>query len=98
MSNYHTVEQNAGENKIEGGMVSIGGSVNIPDIKRECKTCRNPYCSRPLEERQKKEVTHHFQYGWECSDKEKYLQNDGGYVLVKKEEIDNDKDTYRQKV
>ena len=55
--------------------------------KRECKTCKNPYCSRPIEERQKQEVQHHFQYGWECTDKEKYLQDDGGFVLVKKEEI-----------
>ena len=55
--------------------------------KRECKTCKNPYCSRPIEERQKQEVQHHFQYGWECSDKEKYLQDDGGFVLVKKERI-----------
>ena len=56
--------------------------------ERECKTCKNPYCSRTLEERQSKEVQVHFQYGWECEDKEKYLQNDGGYVLVKKEEFE----------
>ena len=89
MSENYTVEQNAGENQIEGGVVSIGGSIDIPDdIKRECKTCKNPYCSRTLEERQSKEVQVHFQYGWECEDKEKYLQNDGGYVLVKKEEFE----------
>ena len=85
----HTIEQNAGDNQIEGGVVSIGGSVDIPDnIKRECRTCKNPYCSRTLEERQKVEVQVHTQYGWECCDKEKYLQNDGGYVLVKKEEFE----------
>lgn len=27
MSEYHTIEQNAGENQIEGGVVSISGSV-----------------------------------------------------------------------
>ena len=58
------------------------------EIKAECKTCKNPYCSRTLEERRKQEVTHHFQYGWECSDKEKYLQNDGGFALVKKKELE----------
>ena len=88
MSKNYTVEQNAGENRIEGGVVSISGSVNIPDIKRECKTCKNPYCSRTIEERQNREVQVHTQYGWECEDKEKYLQNDGGYVLVKKEEFE----------
>lgn len=50
----------------------------------ECKTCRNPYYSRTLAERQNQEVTHHFQYGWECSDKEKYLQSDGGIIPVRK--------------
>ena len=86
---YTTVEQNAGDNRIEGGVVSIGGSIDIPDnIKRECKTCKNPYCSRTFEQRQKVEVQVHTQYGWECCDKEKYLQNDGGYVLVKKEEFE----------
>lgn len=60
----------------------------MTDIKRECKTCKNPYCSRTFEERQKVEVQVHTQYGWECCDKEKYLQNDGGYVLVKKEEFE----------
>ena len=44
----------------------------MTDIKRECKTCKNPYCSRTLEERQEQEVQHHFQYGFECTDKEKY--------------------------
>lgn len=89
MSENHTVEQNAGENQIEGGVVGISGSVDIPDdIKRECKTCKNPYCSRTFEERQKMEVQVHIQYGWECEDKEKYLQNDGGLVLVKKEEFE----------
>ena len=61
----------------------------MTDIKLECKTCKNPYCSRTLEERQNREVQVHTQYGWECCDKEKYLQNDGGYLLVKKEEIEN---------
>lgn len=56
-------------------------------VGMECKTCKNPYCSRPFEERQKQEVQHHFQYGWECTDNEKYLQDDGGFVLVKKESI-----------
>ena len=60
----------------------------MTDIKRECKTCNNPYCSRTLEERHRIEVQVHTQYGWECEDKEKYLQNDGGYVLVKKEEFE----------
>ena len=82
MGKSYTVVQNAGENQIEGGVVGISGSVT--DIKRECKTCKNPYCSRTLEERQKTEVQVHTQYGWECEDKEKYLQNDGGYVLVSK--------------
>ena len=89
MSEYYTVEQNAGENRIEGGVVGISGSIDIPDdTKRECKTCKNPYCSRTLEERQKVEVQVHTQYGWECCDKEKYLQDDGGLVLVKKEEFE----------
>ena len=57
-------------------------------LKPSCKTCKNTYCSRTLEERQKVEVQVHIQYGWECCDKEKYLQNDGGYVLVKKEEFE----------
>ena len=57
-------------------------------LQPSCKTCKNPYCSRTLEERQKVEVQVHTQYGWECCDKEKYLQNDGGYVLVKKEEFE----------
>ena len=80
-----TIEQNAGENRIEGGVVSISGSVNIPDIKRECKTCRNPYCSRTLEERQNIEVQAHWQYGWECEDKEKWLSHSGGFEFIKKE-------------
>ena len=89
MSENYTIEQDAGDNRIEGGVVGISGSIDIPDdIKRECKTCKNPYCSRTLEERQKVEVQVHTQYGWECCDKEKYLQNDGGYVLVKKEEFE----------
>ena len=89
MSENYTVGQNAGENRIEGGVVNNSGSIDIPDdIKRECKTCKNPYCSRTLEERQKMEVQVHIQYGWECCDKEKYLQNDGGLVLVKKEEFE----------
>ena len=84
----YTIEQNAGENRIEGGVVSISGSIDIPDdIKRECKTCKNPYCSRTMEERQKTEVQVHTQYGWECEDKEKYVQNDGGFVLTKKSNL-----------
>ena len=36
MSENYTVEQNAGENRIEGGVVSISGSIDIPnDIKIE---------------------------------------------------------------
>lgn len=80
-----TIEQNAGENQIEGGVISISGSVNIPDIKLECKTCRNPYCSRTLEERQSREVQVHWQYGWECEDKEKWLSHSGGFEFIKKE-------------
>lgn len=59
----------------------------MEEIKFECKTCKNPYCSRTLEERQNKEVEHHFQYAWECTDKEKYVQSDGGYLLIEKEAI-----------
>ncbi len=63
----------------------IDGYKKILNIEmRVCRTCKNPYCSRTLEERQKVEVQMHTQYGWECCDKEKYLQNDGGYVLVRK--------------
>ena len=50
-----------------------------------CRTCQNPYCSRTLEERQQKEVQVHWQYGWECSDKEKWLSHSGGFEFIKKE-------------
>ena len=84
-----TIEQNAEENQIEDNVVSGNNFIDIPDdVKRECKTCKNPYCSRSMEERQRTEVQVHTQYGWECCDKEKYLQNDGGLVLVKKEEFE----------
>ena len=51
-----------------------------------CKTCRNPYCSRTLEERQEREVQVHTQYGWECVDKEKWLPHNGGLSFVEKVE------------
>lgn len=85
MSKNHIIKQNCGENRIEGGVVSISGFANYTDIKRECKTCRNPYCSRTLEERQQREVQVHWQYGWECSDKEKWLSHSGGFEFIKKE-------------
>ena len=94
MSENYTIEQNTGENRIEGGVVGISGSVNIPDIKRECKTCKNPYCSRTLEERQNREVQAHRQYAWECEDKEKYVQNDGGFVLTKKSNLKDQLQSY----
>ena len=34
----YTVEQNAGENRIEGGVVSISGSVEKPELKETLKT------------------------------------------------------------
>jgi hypothetical protein len=41
MSENYTVEQNAGENQIEGGVVSISGSTKI----YTCKDClRHPFC------------------------------------------------------
>ena len=98
MSENYTIEQNTGENQIEGGVVSISGSIDIPDdIKRECKTCKNPYCSRTIAERQAKEVQHHFQYGWECTDKEKYLQNDGnfGFGFADKQELKKQLQSYK---
>lgn len=62
----------------------------MTEIRRECKTCKNPYCSRTIEERQSKEVVHHFQYAWECTDHEKYVQHNGGYVLMTEEELEKE--------
>ena len=50
MSENYTIEQNAGENRIEGGVVGISGSVNlksyesyindIPNVIDPCKQCK----------------------------------------------------------
>lgn len=52
------------------------------EAERSCRNCKNPYCTRTTEERQNKEVQVHFQYGWECSDKEKYLEHNSGLQII----------------
>ena len=53
------------------------------EIDRKCKNCKNPYCTRTMEERQNSEVQVHLQYGWECEDKEKYLEHNAGLQIIK---------------
>ena len=60
------------------------------EIKRSCRNCKNPYCTRTMEERQKREVQVHFQYGWECSDKEKYLEHNSGLQLIQWHDLRKD--------
>ena len=79
------------EGKIyEGDMFKCQGFIDgyqkrLNTEMRVCRTCKNPYCSRTLKERQKKNVVVHTQYGWECSDYEKWLDSSGGFEFIKKE-------------
>lgn len=52
------------------------------ETERSCRNCKNPYCTRTMEERQNKEVQVHLQYGWECEDKEKYLEHNSGLQII----------------
>ena len=79
------------EGKIyEGDMFRCSGFIDgyqkrLNTEMRVCFTYKNPYCSRTLKERQKKNVVVHTQYGWECSDYEKWLGSSGGFEFIKKE-------------
>lgn len=79
------------EGKIyEGKMFQCQGFIDgyqkrLNTEMRVCYTCKNPYCSRTLKERQKKNVVVHTQYGWECEDYEKWLGSSGGFEFIKKE-------------
>ena len=79
------------EGKIyEGDMFRCQGFIDgyqkrLNTEMKVCHTCKNPYCSRTLEERQKKNVVVHTQYGWECEDYEKWLGSNGGFEFIKKE-------------
>lgn len=81
------------EGKIyEGDMFKCQGFIDgykkiLNEEMRVCRTCKNPYCSRTLEERRKKNVVVHTQYGWECEDYEKWLSGNGGFAFIKKEKI-----------
>lgn len=52
------------------------------ETERSCRNCKNPYCTRTMEERQNREVQVHLQYGWECEDKEKYLEHNSGLQII----------------